>query len=83
MKNDPVPFFFSLLADPLTARVIFKCPGCGHGNNAQGDGFGSLFFMFVYAHGNVIGVACSAEVASVMKAGLECWSIGVLNPVIK
>jgi hypothetical protein len=49
MKNDLVPFFFSLFTDPLAAGVIDQCPGGGDRNDAQGNGSGGFFFMLVYA----------------------------------
>jgi len=54
MKNDGMTLLFSLIMDPLAAGVILKCPGSGYGNDAQGNGWGCLFFMIVYAHGSVI-----------------------------
>jgi hypothetical protein len=66
VKNNLMPFFFSLFTDPLTAGVIDQRPGGGDRNDAHGNGFGCFFFMFVYAHDKEIGV-------------MEFWSTGVLN----
>jgi hypothetical protein len=56
MKNDLVPYLFSLLPDPLTAGIIDQCPGGRDRNDTQGNESRGLFFMLVYAHGSEYGI---------------------------